>query len=313
MLVMLFSLKLHWLPAFGYGGIQSLILPVVSLALNGISTIARLTRTSMPEVIRSDYVVTATAKGLSRRRVIFVHALPNSIIPVIQSLGTSFGGCLGGAVVIENIFSRLLYGARYSLAIGLLAQVFTLFFGVLLGAVAGFFGGKVDLTVMRLLDIFEAIPAILLAIIICTALGTGFVNTVIAMGVGGIPMMSRLLRASILTVREQEYIEAAASINCSKTRQILKYVLPNSISPLIIAFTTGIGATIMQAASLSYLGLGVRPPMPEWGAMLADTRTSFQRHPHMAIFPGIAIALTVLCINIIGDALRDALDPKLKD
>lgn len=126
MLVMLFSLKLHWLPAFGYGGIQSLILPVVSLALNGISTIARLTRTSMPEVIRSDYVVTATAKGLSRRRVIFVHALPNSIIPVIQSLGTSFGGCLGGAVVIENIFSRLLYGARYSLAIGLLAQVINL-------------------------------------------------------------------------------------------------------------------------------------------------------------------------------------------
>ena len=213
----------------------------------------------------------------------------------------------------RDLFSRLLYGARYSLAIGLLAQVFTLFFGVLLGAVAGFFGGKVDLTVMRLLDIFEAIPAILLAIIICTALGTGFVNTVIAMGVGGIPMMSRLLRASILTVREQEYIEAAASINCSKTRQILKYVLPNSISPLIIAFTTGIGATIMQAASLSYLGLGVRPPMPEWGAMLADTRTSFQHHPHMAIFPGIAIALTVLCINIIGDALRDALDPKLKD
>lgn len=126
MLVMLFSLKLHWLPAFGYGGIQSLILPVVSLALNGISTIARLTRTSMLEVIRSDYVVTATAKGLSRRRVIFVHALPNSIIPVIQSLGTSFGGCLGGAVVIENIFSRLLYGARYSLAIGLQAQVINL-------------------------------------------------------------------------------------------------------------------------------------------------------------------------------------------
>ena len=126
MLVMLFSLKLHWLPAFGYGGIQYLILPVVSLALNGISTIARLTRTSMLEVIRSDYVVTATAKGLSRRRVIFVHALPNSIIPVIQSLGTSFGGCLGGAVVIENIFSRLLYGARYSLAIGLQAQVINL-------------------------------------------------------------------------------------------------------------------------------------------------------------------------------------------
>lgn len=213
----------------------------------------------------------------------------------------------------RDIFSRLLYGARYSLALGLLAQVFTLVFGVILGAVAGFFGSKVDLAVMRILDIFEAIPAILLAIIICTALGTGFLNTVIAMGVGGIPMMSRLLRASILTVREQEYIEAAAAINCSKFRQITKYVLPNSISPLIIAFTTGIGMTIMQAASLSYLGLGVQPPMPEWGAMLSDTRKYFQHYPYMAVFPGVAIAVTVLCINIVGDSLRDALDPKLKD
>lgn len=213
----------------------------------------------------------------------------------------------------RDIFSRLLYGARYSLALGLLAQVFTLVFGVILGAVAGFFGSKVDLAVMRILDIFEAIPAILLAIIICTALGTGFLNTVIAMGVGGIPMMSRLLRASILTVREQEYIEAAAVINCSKFRQITKYVLPNSISPLIIAFTTGIGMTIMQAASLSYLGLGVQPPMPEWGAMLSDTRKYFQHYPYMAVFPGVAIAVTVLCINIVGDSLRDALDPKLKD
>lgn len=213
----------------------------------------------------------------------------------------------------RDIFSRLLYGARYSLALGLLAQVFTLVFGVILGAVAGFFGSKVDLAVMRILDVFEATPAILLAIIICTALGTGFLNTVIAMGVGGIPMMSRLLRASILTVREQEYIEAAAAINCSKFRQITKYVLPNSISPLIIAFTTGIGMTIMQAASLSYLGLGVQPPMPEWGAMLSDTRKYFQHYPYMAVFPGVAIAVTVLCINIVGDSLRDALDPKLKD
>ncbi|MGM9521344.1 MAG: ABC transporter permease [Oscillospiraceae bacterium] len=213
----------------------------------------------------------------------------------------------------RDVFSRLLYGARYSLALGLLAQIFTLFFGVLLGSISGFFGGKVDLTVMRILDIFEAIPGILLAIIICTALGKGFFNTVIAMGVGGIPMMSRLLRASILTVRDQEYIEAAASINCSKPRQILKYVIPNAISPLIVAFTTGIGATIMQAASLSYLGLGVQPPTPEWGAMLSDTRSYFQHYPYLAIFPGVAIAITVLCINIVGDALRDAMDPKLKD
>jgi peptide/nickel transport system permease protein len=213
----------------------------------------------------------------------------------------------------RDILSRLLFGGRYTLALGFSAQLFTLIFGVILGSIVGFFGGRVDLLVMRLLDIFESIPGVLLAIIICTVLGTGFNNTVIAMGVGGIPMVCRLLRASILTVRDQEYLEAASSINCSKFRQIRKHLLPNAISPLIVTFTMGLGATIMTAAGISYLGLGVQPPTPEWGAMLSDTRKYFQYYPHMALFPGIAIAITVLVMNLIGDGLRDALDPKLKD
>lgn len=213
----------------------------------------------------------------------------------------------------RDIFSRLLYGARYSLGLGFSAQIFTLIFGVAIGSAVGYFGGKIDLFVMRILDIFESIPAILLAIVICTVLGKGFVNTVIAMGVGGIPMMSRLLRASMMTIREQEYVEAAAAINCSKFRQIWKYLLPNSFSPLIVTFTMGLGATIMAAAGLSYLGLGVQPPMPEWGAMLSDTRKYFQYYPYMALFPGLAIGITVLAMNLVGDGLRDALDPKLKN
>lgn len=212
----------------------------------------------------------------------------------------------------RDIFSRLLYGARYSLGLGICAQIFTLVFGVLLGAVAGYYGGWVDNLIMRILDIFQAIPGLLLAIVVSTALGSGFRNTVIAMGVGGIPMMARMLRAQILTVRDKEFLEAAASINCSKKRQIFKYILPNSIAPLIVTCTMGIGATIMQAAALSYIGLGVQPPTPEWGAMLSAAQTYLRYYPYMLIFPGIMIAITVFSLNMFGDGLRDAMDPKLK-
>lgn len=212
----------------------------------------------------------------------------------------------------RDIFSRLLYGTRYSLGLGICSQIFTLFFSIILGSVAGYYGGWVDNLIMRMLDVFQAIPGLLLAIVVSTALGTGFVNTVIAMGVGGIPFMSRMLRAQILTVRDKEFLEAAASINCSKKRQIFKYVLPNSIAPLIVSCTMGIGATIMMAASLSYIGLGVQPPTPEWGAMLSSAKTYLRYYPYMLIFPGIMIAITVFALNMFGDGLRDAMDPKLK-
>lgn len=212
----------------------------------------------------------------------------------------------------RDIFSRLLYGARWSLALGFLATMISTVIGMAIGSLVGYFGGIVDTVVMRLVDILQAIPGILLAIAIAACLGSGFANTIIALSIGGIPMTVRLLRGSILGVRKMEYLEAAQTINCSIPRLIVRHILPNSISPIIVSVTMGIGNTILMAASLSYIGLGVQPPTPEWGAMLSAGRTYMVDYPHMVLFPGIAIALVVLSLNMLGDGLRDAMDPKLK-
>lgn len=213
----------------------------------------------------------------------------------------------------RDIFSRCLYGARASLSLGLLACLISTLVGTVLGSLVGYFGGWVDTVVMRLLDILQAIPGMLLSIAISAALGPGFVNTIIALSIGGVPMMVRLLRGSILIVRKQEYIEAAEKINCSKFRVITSHILPNSIAPLIVSVTMGIGNTILQAASLSYIGLGVQPPTPEWGAMLSAGKAVVMKHPHLCLFPGLCIMLVVLSFNMLGDGLRDAMDPKLKN
>ena len=212
----------------------------------------------------------------------------------------------------RDIFSRLLYGARWSLALGFLAIIISTAIGMVIGSVVGYFGGTVDTVVMRFIDILQAIPGILLAIAISACLGSGFANTIIALSIGGIPMTVRLLRGSIIGVRKMEYLEAAQTINCSVPRLIVRHILPNSISPIIVSVTMGIGNTILMAASLSYIGLGVQPPTPEWGAMLSAGRTYMRDYPHMVLFPGIAIALVVLSLNMLGDGLRDAMDPKLK-
>ncbi len=212
----------------------------------------------------------------------------------------------------RDIFSRLLYGARWSLALGFLATIISTAIGMVIGSIVGYFGGTVDTVVMRFIDILQAIPGILLAIAISACLGSGFVNTIIALSIGGIPMTVRLLRGSIMGVRKMEYLEAAQTINCSVSRLIARHILPNSISPIIVSVTMGIGNTILMAASLSYIGLGVQPPTPEWGAMLSAGRTYMRDYPHMVLFPGIAIALVVLSLNMLGDGLRDAMDPKLK-
>ena len=213
----------------------------------------------------------------------------------------------------RDIFSRLLYGSRASLSLGLLATLLSTAIGVVLGSAVGYFGGKVDTVIMRLLDILQAIPGMLLSIAISAALGSGFGNTIIALSIGGVPMTVRLLRGSILTVRKQEYIEAAEKINCSKLRIITAHILPNAIAPLIVSVTMGIGNTILQAASLSYIGLGVQPPTPEWGAMLSAGKAVITRYPHLCIFPGLCIMVIVLSFNMLGDGLRDAMDPKLKN
>lgn len=213
----------------------------------------------------------------------------------------------------RDIFSRCVYGARYSLSLGLAATVFGSAIGLFFGVIVGYIGGRTDNLVMRLMDIVSAIPGMLLAVIISTALGSGFFNTILAMSVGTIPGTIRQTRALCLKERQMEYIEASVSVNCPKLKIMFSHMLPNIISPLIVGMTMGIGFTIMGAAGLSFIGLGIQPPTAEWGAMLSDGRSMILLHPHLMLFPGLMIALTVLSFNLFGDGLRDALDPRLKD
>lgn len=213
----------------------------------------------------------------------------------------------------RDIFSRIIYGGRYSLSLGLICAVIGMFFGVFFGTMVGYFGGNVDNIVMRICDVWMAIPATLLAIIISASLGSGFGYTVLALTVGGIPGSIRGTRAMALKEREMEYLEAAKAMNCSKMKIMFKHMMPNIIAPTIVGTTGQIGATMMAAAGLSYIGLGIQPPAPEWGAMCSAARDYIMKYPHMMIWPGIAILITVLAINMLGDGLRDAMDPRLKD
>lgn len=213
----------------------------------------------------------------------------------------------------RDILSRIMYGGRYSLTISIIAVLCAIIVGMVIGSVAGFFGGRLDNISMRILDIFQAIPDLILTIAISAALGSGFDKTVMALAISRIPNFSRLLRANVLKVRTQEYIEAAEAIGCSKFRRIVKYVLPNSWTPLIVAGTMQIASVILSLAALSYIGLGIQQPLPEWGSMLSAARGFIRDYPYQLIFPGCAIAICVLCLNMLGDGLRDALDPKLKD
>lgn len=213
----------------------------------------------------------------------------------------------------RDIFSRLLYGGRYSLALGLSAAILSNALGVIIGITAGYFGGKVEDVIMRFMDIWSSMPGILLCILISTVLGPGFFNTVMALGISSVPHTVRMNRGQVLGERSKEYLEAAESINCSKASIMFQHLLPNVISPTIVELTMGLGGTITQAASLSFIGLGIQPPTPEWGAMLSAGKEYIYTYPHLITYPGIIIALTVLSINLMGDGLRDALDPKLKD
>ncbi len=225
----------------------------------------------------------------------------------------SFQHLFGCDELGRDILSRLIYGARYSLILGLGSVGLSVIFGLVLGSAAGFFGGIVDSVIMRFLDIFSSIPGMLMAVVISAVLGSGFGNCILAISVSTMPQYVRLLRAQIMSIRNMEYLEASATLqNCSKLRIIVKHVLPNSLSSLIVTATMGVASSILMAAGLSYVGLGVQPPNPEWGAMLSGARSYLRDYPHMVIFPGIVLAVTVLSLNMLGDGLRDALDPKLK-
>lgn len=208
--------------------------------------------------------------------------------------------------------TRMLYGGRYSLMLGITASFFGAIVGVIIGSFAGYFGGKTETLIMRLLDIWSSLPGMLLCILISAALGKGFMNTVIALAIGGVPESARYIRAQILKERSKEYLEAAESINCSKFSIMFRHLLPNVIQPVLVNVTMGIGMVITMAAALSYIGLGVQPPTPEWGALLSAGRAHILNYPYLIMFPGLVIAITVLAINLMGDGLRDALDPKLR-
>lgn len=212
----------------------------------------------------------------------------------------------------RDILSRIIYGARISVQVGVISVGIALVVGTLMGVAAGFYGGWVDNAMMRLVDIMLAFPSVLLAIAITAVLGPELKNAMIAIGVVSIPSFARIVRSTVLSVKSMEYVEAARAIGATDLRIIFRHVLPNSMAPLIVQTTLSIGTAILDAAALSFLGLGAQPPTPEWGAMLSDGRSYLQKAPWVMFFPGMAIMFVVLGFNLLGDGLRDALDPRLK-
>lgn len=212
----------------------------------------------------------------------------------------------------RDILARIIYGARVSLVIGLISVSLSLVIGGLLGAAAAFYGGKTDNVIMRVMDILIALPSFLLAIAIAAALGPGLMNVIFAIAFGGIPNYARVTRAAILTVKDLEYVEAARAIGAADRRIVFRHMIPNALAPIIVQATLGVAGAIISAAGLSFIGLGVQPPTPEWGSMLSSGKQYIRTNWNIVTFPGLTIMLTVFALNLLGDGLRDALDPKLK-
>lgn len=212
----------------------------------------------------------------------------------------------------RDILSRVIYGAQISLMVGIVGVLISIFFGVALGTISGYFGGWADALIMRIIDIFMAFPSFLLALAIVSVLGPGMINVMIAIGIFSIPTFARISRSSVISVKNKEYIEAAKSMGAANALIIFKHVIPNSIAPIIVLSTLRIATAILTAAGLSFLGMGAQPPTPEWGAMLSTGREYLRTSPHVSTIPGLAIMFMVLAFNMLGDGLRDALDPKIK-
>ena len=213
----------------------------------------------------------------------------------------------------RDVFARVVHGSRYSLWIGVSTSVLSLIIGGLLGAAAGYYGKTIDNVIMRLTDVVMTVPPILLSLAVVAALGANLRNLLIAITISCVPSMVRMVRSVVLTVVDQDYIEAAKSYGSSDIRVILKYVIPNALGPIIVTTTMNVAAMILSAAGLSFLGMGVQPPSPEWGALLSDARQFMFSAPYLLYFPGVFIVIAALSFNLAGDGLRDALDPKLKN
>jgi peptide/nickel transport system permease protein len=213
---------------------------------------------------------------------------------------------------VRDEWSRVLYGARVSLYVGFVTVGFAILAGIILGAIAGYVGGRPDDLIMRTLDILLAFPSFLLAIAIVSVLGPGLINAMLAIAIVSIPAYARVMRASVLAAKQEEYVQAARVLGVSPATILFKHIMPNAISPLIVQGTLGIGTAILETAALSFLGLGAQPPTPEWGSMLSAERNQVFSAPFLVFFPGLAIMINVLGFNLLGDGLRDALDPRLR-
>ncbi len=213
----------------------------------------------------------------------------------------------------RDLFSRLIYGTRLSLQLGVVSVILAAVIGGILGSIAGYYGGKADNILMRFLDIYQSIPGLVMCVAMAAALGSGIWKSILAIGITTMAGYARMIRSSILQIKGTEYIEAARAVKGSDLHIIIRHIIPNAISPMIVQMTMGIGGAILLGSMLGFVGLGVPAPTPEWGTMLAEGRTYMRDYGYMVIFPGIAIIITVLAFNLLGDGLRDALDPKLKD
>ena len=238
--------------------------------------------------------------------------------PYFQDLGLSYlkpctAHLLGCDEFGRDILSRLLYGARVSAVIQFWTVMISLMFGVLLGSVSGYLGGRTDEIIMRFIDIMMAFPGILLALAIVAVLGPSLVNLIVAIGINSIPGFSRVARGAVISIKKNDYVTAARAIGESEISILLRYVLPNAISPIIVQTTMRMGTVLLTAAGLGFLGLGVQPPVPEWGSMLSAARIYLRSAPHIAVIPGITIMIVVLGFNFFGDGLQDALNPRLKE
>jgi peptide/nickel transport system permease protein len=231
----------------------------------------------------------------------------------IRSLTPAPGHIFGTDNYGRDIFARVIHGTRNSLLMGIGAVFVGISLGGIFGSIAGFFGGKIDMIIMRILDMIMCIPFMLLALAIVAALGAGLVNVLIALMLAMVPFYTRVIRSAILNIVDMDFIEAARAGGTPNRYIILKHILPNAIGPVIVQATMSVGSMIISAAAMSFLGMGIQPPSPEWGSMLAEGKNYMLFAPHMVIVPGLAIVLTALSVNLMGDGLRDALDPKLKD
>jgi ABC-type dipeptide/oligopeptide/nickel transport system permease subunit len=241
------------------------------------------------------------------------NALYDQLIPPVWEEGGAAKNLLGTDDLGRDILSRLIYGARVSLTLGVVSVGLALTLGTLLGALAGYYKGWLDNLIMRFMDIILAFPHILLAIVIVAYLGPGLKNAMIAIGIINIPRFARIVRASVMDEFGKDYVTAARAVGAKDGRIIFDAILPNCLAPMIVQASLGFGAAILDAAGLSFLGLGAQPPIPEWGAMIAEGRAMILRAWWVMTFPGIAILLGVLGFNLLGDGLRDALDPRLRD